>query len=171
MRRGDGESAEDEVVQLDALGRDDVAQGEERLREEVGEVVEEDEDDALGAEVEGPGGVSELATAEEGRQETEERDELAVERRPALCAKRSGVSSALREVRLSPPMLTSLSFIIKSLGIKRRCEMRPTQEKVNPGKKRGWSVLSEWLWEAKELASRLRRLARVQTHLKATRIW
>jgi hypothetical protein len=48
--------------------------------------------------------------------------------------------------------LTSLSFIIKSLGIKRRCEMRPTQEKVNPGKKRGWSVLSEWLWEAKRVS-------------------
>lgn len=39
--------------------------------------------------------------------------------------------------------LTSRSSMASNLGMKSRCEMSPTQEKVNPGKNIGWRVLTE----------------------------
>lgn len=54
--------------------------------------------------------------------------------------------------------------------MKRRCEINPTHEKVNPGKNSGCSVLTEWL--KKEGVSWCDvEDQREGTHLKATKIW
>lgn len=67
-------------MQLDALRWDDVAEGEEGLREEIGEVVEEDEKDSLRSEIERSSRFSHLSSSEERCEEAEERDQLSVER-------------------------------------------------------------------------------------------
>jgi hypothetical protein len=137
----DRERRKDEVVELSASRRDGVAKSVGGLTEEVGEVVKEDEEDALGSDVEGAGRLGELGATEEGREETEEGDELAKERSPSLEVERS-VNIERERWRAKQ---TSRSGIVSNLGMKSRCETRATQLNVNPGKKRGCRVLREWL--------------------------
>lgn len=80
----DGEGAKYKVVELDARRGNDISKGVVSLREELGEVVEEDEEDSLSSNVERSSRVGELATTEEGSEESHERDELSEERSPAL---------------------------------------------------------------------------------------
>lgn len=108
--------------------------------------MEEDEEDSLSSDVKGARRVGELASAEERSEESHERDELTEEGSPALSLEVSRHKSVnvIREgLRSIESLLTSRSSTARSLGMKRRCEMSPTQENVNPGKKSGCNVLTE----------------------------
>lgn len=73
------EGARDEVVELSAAGWDDVGERIVVDRQELGEVVEEDQDRADRAEIDGPDRLAHLALAEEGSEEAEEGDEESME--------------------------------------------------------------------------------------------
>lgn len=79
-----GEGAKYKVVKLDAGRRNGVSKGVVSLREELGEVVEEDEEDSLSSDVECSCRIGELASAKEGSEESHECDELTEERSPTL---------------------------------------------------------------------------------------
>lgn len=84
------ESAKYKVVELDARGRNRVAEGVVSLRKEFGEVVKEDEEDSLSSDVECTSCVGELSFTKEGCEETHESDQLTKERGPSLCIDASG---------------------------------------------------------------------------------
>ena len=60
------EGAKDDVAELDAPLRDDIAEGEVILAQEFGEVVEEDKEETERSSVEISGGWLEVGTSHEG---------------------------------------------------------------------------------------------------------
>lgn len=81
---GGWECGEDDVAQLDAPLWNGITEREVVLAEEVGEVVQENEEKAKCATVEVAHGTLEARIFEEGREELEEGEEKLVERRPSL---------------------------------------------------------------------------------------
>ena len=81
---GKRERADDDVAELDAAGRDDIAKTKVVFAEELGEIVKEDKKQAESASVEVASGELEVRFLEEWCQELEQGQEKLVESGPAL---------------------------------------------------------------------------------------
>ena len=73
-RDGRGEGAEDNIPQLDAMGRNNIAESEVMLAEELGEVVQQDQKEAKSPLIKVSSGWLKVALAKERGKEVEERD-------------------------------------------------------------------------------------------------
>lgn len=114
-----GESAKYKVVELDARGRNRVAEGVVSLRKEFGEVVKEDEEDSLSSDVECTSGVGKLSFAKEGCEETHESDQLTKERGPSLCIEGS-VRERMNQISRQSVGRTSRSSTANNFGMNSR---------------------------------------------------
>lgn len=136
------EGREDDVPELDAVRRDGFDEGVVVFGEELGEVVEEDEEDPHRSLEEDSGRFLHLGCREEGREELEEGDEEGVVLGPVLKTRGTRRRLDLRrdekfEKKEKKRLTLSFSAAPRSLGMKRWCEMRDIHENANPGRSVG----------------------------------
>ena len=78
------EGGQDQVAHLDAAGGDHIAQREVVLAQELGEVMQQDQEDAQGALVQEADSLGQLSIAQVGLQQAQQGDQEALEVGPAL---------------------------------------------------------------------------------------
>lgn len=117
------ESAENHVSELDAMSRDGGAETDVVLDQELGEVFEDNQENAQSALEDDAGRLVEVGCFEEGVEEFEERHQQAVEVSPSL---NTIQISTIRQAG-GGVTLTSLFPVCSNLGMKYRCEISEIQ--------------------------------------------